>query len=166
MYWYALRVASRKTVKKDTNNYLSPRHILLPFAALVLAVTMVHLGAPVTTLMRNVSRNLYASLRATVASYLEVAPAPPSPHPALHRASYVVIGMPTKTAWKVFPMSSDEPIATVYEAMEWVHNAGGGKVQIEQASLRKGKRLDYFGCDPSRGGKCFSDVQVITQSYR
>lgn len=146
---------------KKQDEYLTAKHFLLPFAMLILAAATACFGPAVLS----VAENGYQSLRATVASYFELAAAPRTPHPALRRAGYIVTGMPDKAPWKIFLMSNDEPIATVYEAMEWVHNAGGGKVQIEQASLRRGKKIDYFGCDPSRGGKCFPDVYVITQRY-
>lgn len=63
----------------------------------------------------------------------------------------------------IFAMSQDEPLESVYQAMAWVHQRGGGIVQVEPGSLRRGKRMAYLGCDERRGGQCFSDVSITVR---
>lgn len=106
-----------------------------------------------------------AAVRAEVslASYFRMAEPAPITKPKFRQAGYFIAGIPAHNPVGIFPMDRDEPLQSVYEAMAWVHQRGGGVVQVEPGSLRRGKRVAYFGCDESRGGKCFPDVYVTVK---
>jgi len=98
---------------------------------------------------------------AEVDSFTKI-PSPPTVYPWFRRSGAICIAVPRKAPQKIFPLSQDEPIGTVYEAMDYVHSVGDGQgtVELERGSIRRGKRLWYLGCDPQMGGHCWPGVQL------
>lgn len=134
-------------------NLTMKQAFLLWLGVSVVLLLTLFLWAPVSDMFRT----------ADLASYVHIADPAPITKPHFRQAGYYIAGIPKNNSMNIFPMDRDEPLQSVYQAMAWVHQRGGGLVQVEPGSLRRGKRIAYFGCDESRGGQCFSDVQVTVK---